>query len=163
VAKNTQEINPSSDLQLKYTTLLEQRIAQLEAAISATAKTVDEKKDETAIIAPGSTAVVGKAKSRYRNVVRTYDRTTGVRKDTILDDVVAKKEEEDIAFTYRSFMLPNEPGEKSSRSEIDVEGGGLRRLLKKCIGKGYPGVNVESERISMFNPFEPIVSKQSIT
>jgi hypothetical protein len=162
VTKPTQAVNPNSDLQLKYTSLLEQRIVQLEAAISDAAKTTEEKKDESATGMQSNTAVADKAKSRYRNVVRTYDRKTGVRKDTILEDVVAKKEEEDIAFTFRSFMLPNDPGEKSSRSEIDVEGSGLKRLLKKCIGKDYPGVNVESDRISMSNPFEPIVSIQPI-
>ena len=143
---------------MKYTSLLEQRIAQLESLIAATAKTTEEKAAEIPVIDADGKEITVKAKSRYRNVVRTYDRTTGVRKDTVLEDVVAKKEEEDIAFTFRTFMLPNEPGEKSSRSEIDVEGSGLRRLLKKCIGKDYPGVNVDSERISMANPFEPIVS-----
>lgn len=112
----------------------------------------------------GAAASTTPPKSRYRNIVRTFDQKTGVRNDLETDGLPEKKKQDgEIAFTYRSIVLPNDPGDKIAWSEIDVEAVGLRLLLKECIGSNYPGLNLDGDTVNILNPFDPLVGEECVS
>jgi hypothetical protein len=164
-----------TDLQLRYTQLLEKRIAQLEGLLKAaptasgTPKAdgvteskeagVDEPTKDKATETDSKKEKAAKPTTRYRNILRKWDSTAGVHKD---EDVNAalKSETKDVAYTFRRVYDP-ETGEKGAYSELDIEGEELIAILKSVIDNKYPGINFDGELVSMTAPFSPIVSSQS--
>ena len=97
------------------------------------------------------------SKSRYRNIVRQWDKKTGAQEDIVLGENKRKDADGEIAYTFRRVLDP-ETGVKDAYSEIDIESRGLRELLKETIGD-YPGQNFDGETVEITRPFEPLVRK----
>jgi hypothetical protein len=159
-----------TDLQQRYTLLLEKRIAQLEALVNETPKAPDAGKTSGEVDDSNSPPVNGatqdkatetkkdtvKPTSRYRNILRKWDRTAGAHKDEDVSEATFKKpESKDIAYTFRRVWNP-ETGEKGAYSELDIEDDGLIALLRSVIDK-YPGVSFDGELVNMSAPFAAIV------
>ncbi|KAK3690381.1 putative 26S protease regulatory subunit [Podospora appendiculata] len=152
-------VSRAAALQDRYTELLEKRIAQLELALKTAVETAnggsepptgagvaddktDDKKDDS--------------DSRYRNILRKWDRNTGVYKDEVVGaNFFLEKQSKDVAYTFSRIYDPAS-GEKSALSQIEIEDPALIQVLKNEIGK-YPGVNLDSGIITMQNPFSPLV------
>jgi hypothetical protein len=167
--------NTETELQLRYTQLLEKRIAQLEGLLNEAPKAsetpkadgVTESKEagvngttnDKATDTDSKKEKAAKPTTRYRNILRKWDRTAGVHKD---EDVSAalKSETKDVAYTFRRVYDP-ETGEKGAYSELDIEGEELIAILKSVIDNKYPGINFDGELVSMTAPFSPIVRSQS--
>lgn len=66
-----------------------------------------------------------------------------------------KPQTKDVAYTFRRVYDPD-TGDKGAYSALDIEDPVLIKLLKAEIGK-YPGVNFDSDIITMRSPFAPIV------
>ena len=92
-----------------------------------------------------------------RSVVRSWDKKTGIQKDTELDEVPKATYDAEIAFTFRRVMDPD-TGIKDAYSEVDIEAKGLRDLLKEEIGDDYPGQNLDGDIVEMRSPFPALVS-----
>ncbi|KAL9118250.1 MAG: hypothetical protein Q9187_005206 [Circinaria calcarea] len=97
-----------------------------------------------------------KAKSRYRNIVRQWNKTTGAQEDVDLGEFKKRNNDGGIAFTFRRTMDP-ETGIKDAISEIDIEAEGLRDLLREQIGTDYPGQNLDGDTVEMGAPFASLV------
>jgi hypothetical protein len=158
-----------NDLQLRYTQLLEKRIAQLEACINGDSKSPEpaedgetESKDtefkgatkDKATETDPKKCDAGKSTSRYRNIRRKWDRDAGVHKDEDADVETLKPESKDIAYTFRRVYDPGQ-GEKGAHSELEIEGKELLEILRSVIDKQYPGMS--GEVVSMAAPFAPLV------
>ncbi|GAB1319609.1 Transitional endoplasmic reticulum ATPase 1 [Madurella fahalii] len=147
-------------LQQRYIELLEKRIAQLEAAV----KEGGEKKDPD----PGEKKVDADkekkekeekeskdASSRYRNILRKWDKSTGSHVDQIVGDNFFTQPTKNVAYTFRRVYNPD-TGDKGAYSELDIEDPGLRGLLSAEIRK-YPGVNFDSDIITIRAPFSALI------
>jgi len=95
--------------------------------------------------------------SRYRNILRKWDKTTGAHKDTVVGaSWFDKPKAKEFAYTFRRVYNPD-TGEQDAYSEIEIEDELLIQLLKTEIGK-YPGVNFDGELVYMRSPFPALVS-----
>lgn len=100
--------------------------------------------------------VDGKDGGRYRNILRKWDKSTGAHVDEPIDaNFFLKQQSKDVAFTFKRVYDP-QTGDKGAYSELDVEDPALIRVLKTEIGK-YPGVNFESDIVTIIGPFAPLV------
>ncbi|CAG8955733.1 hypothetical protein HYFRA_00010999 [Hymenoscyphus fraxineus] len=146
-----------NSLQMKYNELLEKRIAQLEKVVNETSKaTVEDSKEKE----DSKEQDTNQLKTRYRNILRKYDRAAGEHKDEDVSAAALKKpNSKDIAYTFRRVYDP-ETGEKGAYSELDIEGEELIGILKTVLEK-YPGVNFEGDLITMAAPFPPLVHNWS--
>lgn len=134
-------------MQELYYSLLEKRIRQLEHAIEA-----GEKKSAPAL----NDEDVDSKTSRYRNILRRWDKNIGTHVDEDVDaNFFVKPPVKNVAYTFRRIYNP-ETGEKGAYSELDIEDPGLIALLRAEMVK-YPGVNFDSDMISMQAPFAPLV------
>jgi len=180
-----------TDLPVRYAQLLEKRIAQLEGLLSEAPKSPQSPKgdDTTKIKEPETTGAVkagsdtvqnkentakdkttdeepkkedaSKPTTRYRNILRKWDRTAGAHKDEDVSEANFKKSDsKDVAYTFRRVYDP-ETGEKGAYSELDIEGEELIALLKSVIDNKYPGINFDGELVNISAPFTPIVSRNS--
>ena len=152
---------------MRYTQLLEKRIAQLEGLLNGEPRAPDppkvdgstESKDKATETDP-KIEEAGKLTTRYRNILRKWDRTAGVHKDEDVNEATFKKpESKNIAYTFRRVYDP-ETGEKGAYSELDIEGEGLIAILKNVMDNRYPGINFDGELVSMTAPFAPLVRIQ---
>ncbi|PMD53937.1 P-loop containing nucleoside triphosphate hydrolase protein [Hyaloscypha bicolor E] len=166
-----------ADLQSRYTELLEKRIAQLEAAIAApviiptpvaAAANGVEKEDDNDSCDDEKTKK-DKAdeqkkdedkgpKSRYRSVVRKWNKEDGAYVDVDVSLDGKKAEDGEIAFTFRKKVVNFDQGDiRDANSEVDLEAEGLRNLVKEVIGTEYPGQNLEGETVNILAPYAPLV------
>lgn len=163
---------------MRYNELLEKRINQLEILLkesnatdapkaddskeskeSATNGTTKEKSTETKPKEkePNKKEEDSKPITRYRNILRKWDRKAGAHKDEDVSATALKKpESKDIAYTFRRIYDPS-TGEKGAYSELDIEGEELIAILKRVIDNKYPGVNFDGELVTMSAPFSPLV------
>ncbi|MCJ1252166.1 hypothetical protein MMC30_009405 [Trapelia coarctata] len=160
IGSNKLAISKEASLQHRYTELLEERIAQLEAVIQASSKSISkgtkEKADNISKSKPSDERGESEQKPRYRNIVRKWNKETGAHEDVDLREADQKKSDEgEIAFTFRCVMS-QENKTKDENSEVDIEAAGLRDLLKNLI-VDYPGQNLDGETIYMFAPFPALI------
>lgn len=95
------------------------------------------------------------ASSRYRNILRKWDKSTGSHVDEIVGDNFFTQPTKNVAYTFRRVYNP-ETGDKGAYSELDIEDPGLRGLLSAEIRK-YPGVNFDSDIITIRAPFPALI------
>lgn len=94
--------------------------------------------------------------SRYRNVLRKWDKDSGAFKDEFVEtDRFDKPKKQGIAYTFRRTYNP-ETGERDAYSDIEIEGPELIRVLKEEIGK-YPGLSFDTDIVTMISPFPAII------
>ncbi|EED20799.1 26S protease regulatory subunit, putative [Talaromyces stipitatus ATCC 10500] len=97
------------------------------------------------------------SKSRYRNVVRQFNKDTGVHEDIDVGGLDPKRDDDgEVAFVFRK-TLPNDFRKNETYSEIDVEAPGLRALLRDCVGADYPGQNLDGDTVNLVTPFAPLI------
>lgn len=169
-------------LQLRYSELLEQRIAQLESIIKTSSSSATPSSDVKASESAPQKYVAGehpsenpvpetakseeappdesqpKKRKRFRNVVRRFNKEKGIHEDTEIEGLEKKTDDSKVAFTFRT-NAPVE-GEKTGeelKSEIDVETSGLRSILKDCIGDDYPGQNLDGDPVNIISPYAALV------
>jgi hypothetical protein len=163
-------------LQQRYIELLEKRVAQLETAVKKAEVESAEKSSDSKVTRACSTknpylvpwliyaygrkgeanGTEGEGAGRYRNILRKWDKNSGSHKDEVVGaNFFLKQQSKDIAYTFRRVYNPD-TGEKGAYSSIDVEDPLLIALLKAEIGK-YPGINFDSDIVSISQPFAPLV------
>lgn len=146
-------------MHLKYIELLEKRINQLEVLVN---KSGDEKGKSTAGSATAASGESSKPKadqpksSRYRNILRRWDKTTGDYKEEVVEaSRFDKPPRKEFAYSFRRTYDP-ETGEKDAYSDIEIMDDKLIELLKEVIGK-YPGMNYDTDMLTMGSPFPAII------
>ncbi|KAK3319660.1 putative 26S protease regulatory subunit [Cercophora scortea] len=156
---STEETDPvarAAALQDRYTELLEKRIAQLELALKTAVETAPKPPVGVGVADDKNDDKKDDKNSRYRNILRKWDRDTGSHKDEVVGaNFFLEKQSKDVAYTFRRVYDPAS-GEKGAYSELEIEDPALIQVLKNEIGK-YPGVNLDSGIIAMQNPFSPLV------
>jgi hypothetical protein len=102
-------------------------------------------------------------KSRYRSVVRKWNKTDGAYVDVDVSLDGKKAEDGEIAFTFRKKIVNFDQGDiRDANSEVDLEAEGLRNLVKEVVGTEYPGQNLEGETVNILAPYAPLVRTISI-
>lgn len=149
-------------LHQRYIELLEKRVSQLEVVVkqtdekstvatSADKKTEDIKEEPKKEVKPEE-----ENGGRYRNILRRWDKNAGSHVDQVVSaNFFLKPETKDVAYTYRRVYNPD-TGDKGAYSELDIEDPTLILTLKEQIGK-YPGVNFDSDIITMRGPFAALI------
>ncbi|KAL1857461.1 hypothetical protein Daus18300_010325 [Diaporthe australafricana] len=152
-------------MHLKYIELLEKRINQLDVLVNKPADVIPKSRNESATAGSGendkaktdeSKEEAPKLPSRYRNILRKWDKTSGDYKEEVVEagrfDKPTRKE---FAYSFRRTYNP-EKGDKDAFSDIEIEDDKLIELLKKVIGK-YPGLNYDTDMLTMTSPFPAII------
>jgi hypothetical protein len=107
---------------------------------------------------------VDKTKSRYRNVLRKWDKTTSAYIETDVGADASKVDEGEIAFIFKRRTLEDIHGRAyEEKSEVDIVARGLQDLLKDFIGSDYPGQNLDGKGnpVNIVGPYAPLVSDGS--
>lgn len=103
----------------------------------------------------GTPKLADDKESRYRNIVRKWDRMAGLHKDEVVTEIVEQKPRvQNIAFTFRRIH-PEHPEDRVV-SQLDIEDPDLIQLLETIIHP-YPGINFSGDLLQIFQPFAPIV------
>lgn len=97
-----------------------------------------------------------KLPSRYRNILRRWDKSSGDFKEEIVEENrFDKPPRKEFAYSFRRTYDP-ETGGKDAYIDIEIEDDKLIELLKGVIGK-YPGMNYDTEMLTMNSPFPAII------
>lgn len=143
-------------MHLKYIELLEKRIGQLEVLVNKSADVTSKVTSEVAVPATGDNIRAEQPKSRYRNILRKWDKMTGDYKEDVVEaSRFDKPPRKEFAYSFRRTYDP-ETGERDAYSDIEVEDDKLIDLLKEVIGK-YPGMNYDTEMLTLGSPFPAII------
>lgn len=96
-------------------------------------------------------------KVRYRDIVRTWNEKSGMYEEKDAGEPDQEAGSKEFAYTFRRTKADPEEEDDVPSSEVDLEDRDLVNLIKSVVSK-YPGVNFESDPVTITEPFGPIVS-----
>ena len=95
-------------------------------------------------------------------MLRKWDKASGDYKEEVVEaSRFDKPPRKEFAYSFRRTYDP-EKGEKDAYSDIEIDDEKLIALLKDVIGK-YPGMNYDTEMLTMTSPFPGIIHHCELT